>query len=519
MFFQLPQLRLFAWCTVLVALFGCSPGWAHNEQEETRLEISTEGDSLWLEYTTKFPKAASFTRLKKMDRDGDGEYSLEEKTEFLTLRALPHREKAQLRYQGQPVQLKLESQEAFVTGTTLGLEELEVVYRFQARLPQALAEGARLEIDDPVFGWTDVELKELKGSIQGDVPGDKISVILGAAPSTDHHDHHEEGADHSEDELMSLVSGELTPKVIAWTLGLAFVLGAIHALTPGHGKTMVAAYLVGSRGTVWQAVLLGIVVTVTHTASVFLLGLACLFAFQYVVPEKIIPWLGCFSGLLITAVGAALIYARATGRELFHGHSHENGHGHSHGHNHAHNHSHSHDHSHAHDHSHSTEHHHQQEALQPSAPQARQADDLPGGHSHAHSHHHGDHSGTESNPTVRTPEQGEEKVSLWALISLGVSGGMVPCPEALMVLLGAISLNRLLLGMAVLVSFSAGLASLLILIGILVVTASNRVSKKYYPSDATIRKVSIAAYSFICVMGLVIAVRSLTSAGILVINV
>ena len=96
---------------------------------------------------------------------------------------------------------------------------------------------------------------------------------------------------------------------------------------------------------------------------------------------------------------------------------------------------------------------------------------------------------------------------------------MVPCPEALMVLLGAISLNRLLLGMAVLVSFSAGLASLLILIGILVVTASNRVSKKYYPSDATIRKVSIAAYSFICVMGLVIAVRSLTSAGILVINV
>ena len=119
---------------------------------------------------------------------------------------------------------------------------------------------------------------------------------------------------------------------------------------------------------------------------------------------------------------------------------------------------------------------------------------------------------------MRSPEQGKEKVSLWALISLGVSGGMVPCPEALMVLLGAISLNRLLLGMAVLVSFSAGLASLLILIGILVVTASNRVSKKYYPSDATVRKVSIAAYSFICAMGLVIAVRSLTSAGILVIN-
>ena len=94
----------------------------------------------------------------------------------------------------------------------------------------------------------------------------------------------------------------------------------------------------------------------------------------------------------------------------------------------------------------------------------------------------------------------------------------MPCPEALMVLLGAISLNRLLLGLAVLVSFSLGLASLLILIGILVVTASSRVSKKYYPSDDTIKKISITAYSFICLLGLAIAVRSLTAAGILVIN-
>ena len=130
MFSQLSHIRLFAWCTVLLALMCCSPGWAHDEQEETLLEISAEGESLLLEYRTKFPKAASFTRLKKMDRNGDGQYSSEEKTELLTLRVLPHKEKAQLRYKGRPVQLKLESQEALITGTTLGLEELEVVYRF-----------------------------------------------------------------------------------------------------------------------------------------------------------------------------------------------------------------------------------------------------------------------------------------------------------------------------------------------------------------------------------------------------
>lgn len=95
---------------------------------------------------------------------------------------------------------------------------------------------------------------------------------------------------------------------------------------------------------------------------------------------------------------------------------------------------------------------------------------------------------------------------------------MVPCPEALVVLLGAISLNRLMLGMAVLVAFSLGLASLLILVGIFVVLASKRASSKYYPSEETIRRVSIVAYCFICILGLAIAIRSLTSAGILVIN-
>ena len=110
-----------------------------------------------------------------------------------------------------------------------------------------------------------------------------------------------------------------------------------------------------------------------------------------------------------------------------------------------------------------------------------------------------------------------DSVSLWALVSLGISGGLVPCPEALVVLLSAISLNKLLLGMLVLVSFSTGLASLLVLIGILVVSAT-RMSRRYYPSDETINKVSMVSYVVICGMGLVIAIRSLISGGAITIN-
>ncbi len=94
-------------------------------------------------------------------------------------------------------------------------------------------------------------------------------------------------------------------------LAVAFCLGAIHALSPGHGKTIVAAYLVGTRGTIKHAVFLGGMVTFTHTISVFFLGFTTLFLSQYVLPEKIYPVLGAISGLSIVWIGAMLLYRRA----------------------------------------------------------------------------------------------------------------------------------------------------------------------------------------------------------------
>ena len=104
-------------------------------------------------------------------------------------------------------------------------------------------------------------------------------------------------------------------------LGLSVVIGGLHALTPGHGKAIVAAYLVGARGTLRHATFLGGIVTATHTASVIVLGVLMLLATQFILPELVIPWLEILSGLLIVGMGASLLWQRLrdpTG----HGHRH-----------------------------------------------------------------------------------------------------------------------------------------------------------------------------------------------------
>jgi nickel/cobalt exporter len=228
---------------------------------------------------------------------------------------------------------------------------------------------------------------------------------------------------------------QLTPWMIAAAIGIAFVLGAAHALTPGHGKTIVAAYLVGSRGTLKHAAFLGAMVTFTHTVSVFLLGLATLFLFQYVVPQKVTQVLGAISGLSIVAIGGWMLYKRL--RRAGHAHSHDHSHEHSHVHEHVHDPHHDHPHHHAHEHTH----------------------DHP--HSHGHSHGPGGH--------THVPDE----ISWSGLVALGASGGLVPCESALVLLLTAIALRRVGLGLVLLISFSLGLALVLMAIGVLVIYAKN----------------------------------------------
>src|SRR5262245_42720458 len=214
--------------------------------------------------------------------------------------------------------------------------------------------------------------------------------------------------------------------IILIALAVAVGLGAFHALEPGHGKTLVAAYLVGSRGTVQHAFLLGLIVTAAHTAGVYLLGAVTLYASQYIVPERLYPWLGVISGVLIASLGAGLLVRRYLGKDGLSNHHH-------HHHHHL-------DHSHAPD-GHHHDHHH------------RNHD-----HSHDHVHTHGDH-------------DVDREVSFRELLTLGISGGIVPCPAALVVLLSAVSMQRIGFGLLFIVAFSVGLAAVLITIGLLMGSA------------------------------------------------
>jgi ABC-type nickel/cobalt efflux system permease component RcnA len=251
--------------------------------------------------------------------------------------------------------------------------------------------------------------------------------------------------------------------LLLFTLATAAALGAFHALEPGHGKTVVAAYLVGSRGTAWHAVLLGLAVTVSHTAGVFLLGAVTLYASRYVMPDRLYPWLGAISGLAIAGVGLALLRQRWPGQP--HGHSHDH-------------HAHSPawpEHPHGHDHTHDGE------------------------HEHHHHHHH-------------VPEG---PVSARSLLAMGLSGGIVPCPGALVVLLAALAWRRLGLGILLVVAFSAGLAAVLVAVGILVVHARRLLGRIRGDGPLTTRWLPLASSAVITVLGFVIAWQALAGSGII----
>jgi nickel/cobalt exporter len=237
---------------------------------------------------------------------------------------------------------------------------------------------------------------------------------------------------------------------------IAMGLGALHALEPGHGKTLVAAYLVGSRGTAWHAVLLGIIVTVAHTAGVYALGAVTLYASRYVLPEKLYPWLGAISGLIIVVLGIWLFLRRWVG----------------------------------HDPSLAEDHTHWYDAFA-----SRSSDAVTVG---------GD--GSAAAP-ARQP------VATRQLVILGITGGLVPCPAALVVLLSAVAMHRIALGFYLIVAFSVGLAAVLIAIGLLMVHAGRFLSRLHPNSELVRRRLPLLSAVFITLVGVVLVVQSLKPVG------
>jgi ABC-type nickel/cobalt efflux system permease component RcnA len=221
---------------------------------------------------------------------------------------------------------------------------------------------------------------------------------------------------------------------------------------------------------VQHAFLLGLIVTAAHTAGVYLLGAVTLYASQYIVPERLYPWLGVVSGVLIAGLGAVLLVRRYLGKDGLSNHHHHHHLDHSHGPD-------------GYDHHH--HHHHRGH-----------------GHSHDHGHKHGDH-------------DVDRQVSFRELLTLGISGGIVPCPAALVVLLSAVSMQRIGFGLLLIVAFSVGLAAVLITIGLLMVSARQFMSRFQVNSRLTTRWLPLTSSAFILVFGIALAVQALQTTGIL----
>jgi ABC-type nickel/cobalt efflux system permease component RcnA len=261
-------------------------------------------------------------------------------------------------------------------------------------------------------------------------------------------------------------SGQLDNGKWALTLIGVFLWGAAHSMSPGHGKTLVGAYLVGERATPRHAVFLALITTLTHTLSVFGLGAIALFAARYILPEQLYPWLSLLSGGMVVAIGIHLLWRRYSHKQS-----------------HRHNHSHHHD---DHHHHHHDDHHHH------------------GHHHHDHDHDH-DHQQTHSH----LPAQAGEPVTWRSLALLGLSAGLVPCPAALVLLLGAIALGNPLTGLVLVLFFSLGLSLVLTVLGLTLVYAKQLFKQVKMPQPSWTRWLPVASAVGIVVIGMGISTRSL----------
>ena len=284
-------------------------------------------------------------------------------------------------------------------------------------------------------------------------------------------------------QLVDLISTPtVEPRIAVLALLVAMGLGALHALSPGHGKSIVGAYLVGSRGTPRHALFLGITVTLTHTLVVFAIGIATLFSSRYILPERLFPALNLLSGLLVLGMGLFLLMQRWRGaRDAV------------------------------------------AEALverveatrrkplplrtRPRYGMTRKPARRAGEARLMHTHDGG-------TPHSHLPPGGPgEAVSWRGLLALGISGGLVPCPSAMVLLLTAIALGKIGYGLLMVVSFSVGLAATLVAVGLLFLYAGSRLVRPDRKTTWT-RVLPVLSATFIVAVGLVLCYGALTSSGL-----
>lgn len=497
--FALTLRRFFPAAAVLLAALAPNVVSAHplgNFTVNHYSRVEPAGDRVRVVYVLDLAEIPTFQEKPRVDLNPDA---------YADQRAEELRQNLHLELNGKPAQLRLEQRSLSLPEGSGGLStlRLEAVFSaaFQADATSSVDLTFRDDNDPSRIGWREIIARPGAAGAQiqrSSVPAEdvtselrqypvdllssplnvreaRLSFVPGAAtpeagttlgsgatvarpalPST--------GVavlDRANTAFSDLASGgELTPAFIVFALGVAIVLGAAHALQPGHGKTVVAAYLVGSRGTAKHALFLGATVTATHTAGVYGLGVVTLFLSQYVVPERLYPILEVVSGLLVVGIGVWLFGQRLLAALSVRG-----------------------DHEHARQHEH--QHHHEHE------------------HSHAEQHAHGG-----GRPHSHAPS-GDGPVSWKSLLALGVSGGLLPCPEALMVLLITIAAHRVVFGLLLIVAFSIGLAGVLVAFGLLLVYARGLFSRVNLSNGLVPRLLPVASALVIVIAGGVITAKAL----------
>lgn len=461
----------------------------------TRIEVSK--GRVNVRYVIDMAEISTFQSLQGITRNPDGGPSTRQLDEYLARVTAEYADGLFLLSDNVRVPLRAINKTVSIPQGSAGLPTLRVECDFEGDLPAGISTGEhRVRFEDRNhqgrIGWHELVVTsasavtifnstaygsaltdELKSYPQNMLaaPADErtaeFSWTSGKAPegATALRTRDGRSAGQTRDYLAELIAVEkLTPLVALFGLLLSAGLGALHAFSPGHGKTVVGAYLVGARGTPRHAAFLGLTVTITHTSMVFLLGLVTLFASQYVVPERLFPVLSFVSGAIVVTMGLGLFVRRLRGA-LIQG---EQLHLHAHG---------------------LEEHFHECES-----------------DSFTHTHDGRSHSHL-------PPGADGGRITWKSLLALGVSGGLLPCPSALVVLLSAISLHRVGYGLALVLSFSLGLAATLTCIGLLFVYAG-RFVKGPMTGSPLVRLLPIASALVIACIGGFICYEAFAQSGI-----
>jgi len=459
----------------------------------SRLLVSDE--RVELHYVLDFAEIPTVQRKGSIDVDGDGTLSPAEvealfRDELMVL--LPG---IVLEIEGEPVVWSVTARHAELQPGQAGLDTLRLELDLAAELPVPLSSGElAMTYEDKNYGerlgWREIVTQAHDGArlASSTAPATSISNELRAYPDDllatppDVRAATLVAALGSASPLPAVAAGneveaprtaesrfarfveleDLSLRVIALSLLAAFAWGAAHALMPGHGKAVVAAYLVGTRGTARHAAFLAATVTMTHTAGVFMLALVTLWLSNFIVPERLYPWLTVVSGLLVLGIGLTLLVSRLRAWRAA-----------------------------------------------PKSPNRIDPADHARMHASGATH---SHDGFAHAHVI--PGADGSRVTPHSLLALGVSGGLVPCPSALVLLLGATAAGRVAYGMLMVLAFSMGLAVVLLLIGVLVVYARWIVRRFSFEPRVPKLLPALSAVA-ISVAGLLLVADSLALTGVI----